>query len=291
MLGLFLVSPAWAEESMVFSVNSLSEFKIGQHPFISGTAKDNDGNPLPNVEIQAIFPSRIMLETTNSAGEFSIASPIAVEETGEHTITVYATKGTINLKTQVNYQVIDNQRVTTDVSKNADPEENNSKNKKYDNSKYDLLSRTILEKVEEQKEKEVKEKEIVKKQHQIDEQRMQAEAKLQEDLKDSEKRMAYYSPRNAFYRFIADVDSSIRGIFWQQFLFTEKLTKDAHDAKENALDEGKSSFEAMKIFQEKAKVTQNEIMDFNKNLNIQYGNATSDIQDQFDEKGKLSREE
>ena len=69
------------------------------------------------------------------------------------------------------------------------------------------------------------------------------------------------------------------------------LTKQAHEAKENALNEGKSSFEAMEIFQEKAKVTQNEITRLNKNLNVQYGNATSDIQEQFNEKGKIPREE
>ena len=32
-------------------------------------------------------------------------------------------------------------------------------------------------------------------------------------------------------------------------------------------------------------------MNLNKNLNIQYGNATSDIQDQFDENGDIPREE
>jgi len=47
--------------------------------------------------------------------------------------------------------------------------------------------------------------------------------------------------------------------------------------------------ETMKIFQEKTAVTQNEVLNLNKNLNVQYGNATSCIQDQFDEKGKIPR--
>ena len=69
------------------------------------------------------------------------------------------------------------------------------------------------------------------------------------------------------------------------------ITKQAQDAKEEALKDGKSSFEAMKIFQQEAAVTQKEIMDVNKNLSVKYGNSTSDVQNLFDENGKLPREE
>ena len=266
---------------MVFSVNSMSEFKIGQYPFISGVAKDNDGNPLPDVEIQAIFPSRIMLTTTDSAGEFSITSPVAAEP-GEHTITVYATKGTMNLKTQVHYQVIDNQRVTTDITKNADPGENDSENSKFDNSKYDLLSRTILDKVEEQKIENAKKETHSEEQQIISEQRLQIREDLETDLKSFEKENEFHTPRNAFLRFLAHIDYSVKDIFWHQFLFTEEKTEDAQIAKENALEAGKSSLEATKIFQQEAAVTQGELIKYNEELSIKFGNATASNQEKFD---------
>ena len=90
LLSLFFVSPVWAEQSLVFSANSISEFEIGQYPFINGKTVDSNGNPLSDVEIQANFPSRIITTTTNSTGEFSIVSSIPAE-LGEYTITIYAT--------------------------------------------------------------------------------------------------------------------------------------------------------------------------------------------------------
>ena len=47
----------------------------------------------------------------------------------------------------------------------------------------------------------------------------------------------------------------------------------------------------MKVFQDEAAVTQKEVMEFNKKLSIKYGNATSDVQNLFDENGKLPRED
>lgn len=283
MLSLFLSNPAWAMDDFTFVINSLPEFEAGQYPFVGGNALTLDGNPVSDVQIQVNFPSEKIKTSTNSTGQFYVTSMIPAE-IGDHTITVYAKKDNKFTDAQMTYHVSESMPTNTLKVTTLQPKITDG------NVELDPFSKMIKQ-LEEQKDKEVKKKENAKEQHQINEQKIQAEAKLREDLEDSEKRMEYYSPRNAFYRFLADVDSSIRGIFWQQFLFTEKLTKEAHDAKENALDEGKSSLEAMKIFQEKAKVTQNEIIGLNKNLNIQYGNATSDTQDQFDEKGKIPREE
>jgi hypothetical protein len=43
----------------------------------------------------------------------------------------------------------------------------------------------------------------------------------------------------------------------------------------------------MKSFQKAAATTRNEIIEHNNKLNIEFGNATSSIQEQFDEQGKL----
>ena len=264
-------SQTWAEEKMVFSVSSLSEFKLGQYPSISGMAKDSQDNPLPDVEVQVNFPSRIMTTTTDSNGKFTVTSPIPAE-LGEYTITVYASKGTMNLKTQVTYDVVDKHNVK------LYPDKKISENKNYDNSKYDLLSRTILDKIEEQKIENTKKEILSKQQQTISEQRSQTDENLDDEVKSLERENESQAPRNAFLNFLAHIDHSVKDIFWHQFLFTEKRTDDALIAKENALHIGKSSLEATRIFQEEAAVSRSEIIEYNDELNIKYGNATSSIQ-------------
>ncbi|MFB5647540.1 MAG: carboxypeptidase-like regulatory domain-containing protein, partial [Candidatus Nitrosomaritimum yanchengensis] len=224
LVGLFFVSPVWAEEGMLLSVNSLSEFDAGEHPFIYGSATDLGGNPLAGVDIQANFPLRAITATTDSAGEFSMTYPV-ISELGEYTVTVYATKNNMHLNTQVTYHVIDRQQ----ESNNAE-QENISKPKEYDNSKYDLFSRNILEQIEEQKIEDAKREILSEEQQLISKQRLQTQADLENDLKSFEKQHEFYKPRNAFLRFLADIDHSVKNIFWNQFLFTEKKTEDAYIA-------------------------------------------------------------
>ena len=283
VLGLFSVNTALATEDFTFSINSLSEFEVGQFPFVNGKAVTLDNHPVSDVQIQVNFPSGIIKTSTNSTGEFSASSPVPVD-IGEYAITVYAKKDNRYANSQITYSgVVSKPSITQESQIEKTPKSN-------ENIELDPFSK-MIQQLEKQKTEDVKRDINIKKQHQVDEQRRLAQIDLQNDLKDSEKKNEQYNPRNAFYKFIAKVDNSVRGIFWQQFLFTEMLTKQAHEAKENALNEGKSSFEAMEIFQEKAKVTQNEITRLNKNLNVQYGNATSDIQEQFNEKGKIPRED
>jgi len=284
-LGLFSVSPVLATEDFTFSITSLSEFKVGQYPFVNGKVVTLDNNPVSDVQIQVNFPSEKIKISTDSLGQFYVQSLIPAE-IGEYTITVHAKKDNRYTNAQVTYQVLENLstkslKVTTPVKQSP---------KVIDGHvELDPFSK-MIQQLEKQKIEDMERKTKIQEVQQIDEQRRLAQIDLQNDIQESEKRNESYSPRNVFYKFIQEVDSSVRGIFWQQFLFTEKITKDAQDAKENALDEGKSSFEATKIFREKAKVTQNEIIGLNKNLNVQYGNATSDVQEYFNEKGKLPRE-
>lgn len=286
VVGLFS-TPVWAEQTMLFSVNSLSEFDVEENPVIYGTATDSEGNPLSDVEIQANFPSRMIMATTDSAGEFSIKYPIN-GELGEHTVTIYASKDKMYLSTQLTYQVIDKQKIAeSEVSKKIDSE-NTPKIRKFDNSKYDLNSRAILEKVEDQKKEAQKKKILSEEQQLIDKQRLQSHEDLEDDLKSFEKQNEFYKPRNAFLRFLSDIDYTVKNIFWNQFLFTEKKADDAHIAKENALEEGKSTLEATKIFQKEAAVSRSEIIEYNKELNVKYGNATDDIQKKLDDNRKPS---
>ncbi|MGY5152513.1 MAG: carboxypeptidase-like regulatory domain-containing protein [Candidatus Nitrosopumilus sp. bin_6a] len=281
VFSLLYASPAFATENFTFSINSLSEFEVGQFPFVNGKAISLDNSPVSDVRIQVHFPSGIINTTTNSTGQFSTSSPVPVD-LGEYTITVYAKKDNRHTSSQITYQGVESKpKIELPIEKIP---------KTNEKVELDPFSKMIKQ-LEAEKIDGTKRKTILQEQNQVSEQRRLAQIDLEKDLKESEKRNEAYNPRNAFYKFIQKIDSSVRGIFWQQFLFTESITQQAHNAKEQALDEGKSSFEAMKIFQEKAKVTQKEIMGLNKNLNVVYGNATSDIQEQFDENGKLPRED
>ena len=286
LFGIFFQSEAWAEESMILSVNNMSEFKLGQQPTISGIVKDSQGNTLSDVEIQANFSSRIMTTATDDSGQFSLVSPSPATEEGAFQVTIYATKDNLSLKTQITYRVIDIQnKLIPGLDKDT------SKEKSYDNSKYDLFSRTILDKIEQQRTENSNKDIISKEQQKISEQRLENNENLTDEIKSLEEDNEPNSPRNAFLRFLVHIDHSVKDIFWNQFLFTEEKTENARLAKENALQIGKSSLEATKIFQKEAAISQNEIMQYNNYLNVKYGNATSTLQNQFDENGKFSRNE
>ena len=112
--------------------------------------------------------------------------------------------------------------------------------------KLDPFSIMLLQ-IKEQKVIEEKKIILSKQQEYIIEQRRIALDALEEDLKSFKKRQESNSLENSFLRFLANIDSSFREIFWQQFLFVEKITIEAREAKENALEEGYSSIEATKF--------------------------------------------
>ena len=243
LMSLFSVSPVWAEQSLVFSVNSMSEFEIGQYPFINGKTVDSSGNPLSNVEIQAHLQSRIITTSTNSTGEFSITSSIPAE-LGQYTITVYAQMGKLIAKAQLSYQVIENEPIVVPLEIPEEVTEEVTKPVKVvpetivdSEIKLDPFSVMLLQ-IKEQEVIEEKKIILTKQQEHIIEQRQIALDALEEDLKSFKKQQESNSLKNSFLRFLANIDSSFKEIFWQQFLFLEKITTEAREAKENALEEG-----------------------------------------------------
>lgn len=285
MVGLLLANTAWAAEDFMLSVSSLSEYQEGEHSVITGKTMTLDGKPVSDVLVHVYFPSGIIKTATNSTGHFSVVSP-ATLKIGEYDTTVSAKKDSKYANAEITYQVVESKAKNIQV---FEPETETPKTTD-EKVRLDPFSKMIQE-LEKQKTEDVKRDTDIKEQQEIDEKRRLAQEDLQNDLKESEKRNEINSPRNVFYKFIQEVDSSVRGIFWQQFLFTEKITQQAHDAKQKALQDGKTSLEATKIFQDEAAITQKEVMDFNKNLSVDYGNSTSSVQNMFDENGKLPRED
>jgi len=309
--SLFFIPQIWAStDELVLTVNSQSEYKVGQFPSISGLVTDSDGNPINNVQIQASFPSRTILSSTNLSGEFSITSPIPAE-LGQYTIITSATKDKLFVDAKISYDVkeskskiplrvipqaigiseskdISNRNITQinllDVSipTNSEGTSNLIANEIIPHPFANVIPPQI-----ELQNNELKQTTEVDKSQNINEQKQKIAENESNDLKLLEKENESKTPRNAFLQFLDDIDSAVKNIFWGQFLFTEKKSDQGHDAKEKALDEGKSPKEAMESFHKAAAITRNEIIEHNNKLNIEFGNATTSVQDQFDEQGKL----
>lgn len=284
ILSLFIISvialssyiiSAWAEEDFVLTVNNVLNVDTNHPIVVQGTTIDLDNNPVSNVQIAVVFPFENISTTTNSTGQFLVYSSKPTES-GTYSATIYAKKDNKVASADIFYTVV-NTKPIQDISSNSTKQ-----------IELDPFSKMIKE-MEEQKTIQKKNDENTKQNYIIDEQRNQTKEDLQKDLNSLEKEYELHSPRNAFLNFLSDIDSAVRNIFWGQFLFTEDLTANAQIAKHDALDKGKTSLEATKIFQEEAAVSKKETVDYNKKLNINYGNATLNIQQQFDTHGKIPR--
>ena len=294
---MILTSSASSEGIVLSADSSKLEYKYNQRPIISGNVTDMGGNPLSNVSVFAsipyvksdkgssdsdgpIYSSTIFGFTTFSDGKF-LLKPKNPSPPGEHTIKVTAKKGQMEESIFVTFNV----------------KEHGIKKRPIDADAKASMERTILsyslleQKMETQKEqyKEIQNpKNKVNVSPQVVEQQVTSN-NLESDLKQLEEKYASNSPRNAFARFIETIDQTLQNLFWDQFEFTENKTEKAQLARNDALNDGQTSQQAMKVFQKEAETTRAEIIEFNEMLNIKYGFANQTVQDTFDENGKLSR--
>ena len=95
--------------------------------------------------------------------------------------------------------------------------------------------------------------------------------------------------KNSFANFVKTIDLLMHGIFWDQFDFTQKISDKAYKAKTSALEEGKTSLEATKVYQETAAVPQKDVINYIEEINVKHGFANATVQEQFDDKGKFNR--
>ncbi len=285
----------------------LQDYKLtsGDYLKIVGNVKDESGNPIEAAKVEAILPSGTISEITNDKGEFLIKSQKPLKP-GHYMSSIIVT---------VEERGIKFASLTYDVKEKSAPVKPDNLEPKIDNEIKntletipgaietipsaieegvtknpisDLIMRQIQEMEKQKQQHEQRLKEINKEANKhVDEQRKLAKQFLDQDLERLEKKHEEYTPRNAFARFVADVDKSVRALFWGQFELTERISNEAHDAKIDALEEGKTPAEAMKIFQRKAGITNKELVDYNKELNIKYGFADQNSQDSFNEFGTI----
>lgn len=164
-----------------------------------------------------------------------------------------------------------------------------------DNIKNNPISQDILNKIENAKKEFQLQKELEKqrKEHQqlINEQRQLAKESLNQELQRMDRAYEEFTPRNAFAKYVTDLNSDHHGIFWDQFNYLQAKVTLAKDARDSVLENGGSYVDAMKQYVKYAKMTKTEMINIIQTLNVKHNFSQDNIQSHFDANGKLPRYE
>jgi hypothetical protein len=125
----------------------------------------------------------------------------------------------------------------------------------------------------------------------IDEQRAVAQDSLKQELKRMEKTYEEFTPRNAFAKYVSNLNATHDGIFWDQFDYLHTKISLARDARDSVIRQGGTFSDAMKQYVQFAKMPKIEMQNIVRELNIKHNLAEKDIQSNFDIHGKLPRYE
>ena len=151
----------------------------------------------------------------------------------------------------------------------------------------------ILAKIEQAKKKFLQAKEIqakrIAQQKLIDEQRVIAQESLNQEIKRMEKTYEEFTPRNAFAKYVSNLNATNHEIFWDQFDYLQAKITIARDARDTVLKQGGTFADAMKQYVQFAKMPKVEMQNIVKELNIKHNLAQKETQAYFDQNGKLPR--
>lgn len=262
---------AFSEELVLSANSSMPEYNVGVYPTISGNVTNSQGDPISNIYVYALFPSKTVEAMTNSNGKFFL-NPLTSYPLGEYTVDVYARSETVLSRVSVGFEI-------TEPSSN-DKSDWLSENSLETTNSTSLLKNQTINFLTESENGTI---------GFVNEQRYLSKMNLQEDLLENSRELQKEKNRDAFASFVSTLDSIVHAIFWDQYDFTQKISDDAYDAKLGALEDGKTPQDAMKVYQDEAAVSRAEISEFMKELNIKHGFTNSTIQEQFDEQGKIPR--
>jgi len=123
----------------------------------------------------------------------------------------------------------------------------------------------------------------------VEKQRQIAKQLLQEDLDRMFKKYEPYTPRNSYTTFLTKIDPTVHDIYWGQFDYQQQKVEAGRAAMQAVLANGGSMQEARQAYFDAAATTRAQIIQVNEDLNIKFGYAVQNIQDNFDANGKLPR--
>lgn len=151
----------------------------------------------------------------------------------------------------------------------------------------------ILAKIEQSKKQFLQAKEIENKrnvqQKFIDQQRAIAQESLQQELQRMEKNYEEFTPRNAFAKYVSNLNATHHGIFWDQFDYLHAKISVARDVRDSVIARGGTFSDAMKQYVKFAKMPKVEMQNIVRDLNLKHDLAQKETQSNFDIHGKLPR--
>ncbi|QUC65708.1 hypothetical protein NsoK4_06130 [Nitrosopumilus sp. K4] len=152
----------------------------------------------------------------------------------------------------------------------------------------DILAKIELSKKQFLQEKEIENKRKVQ-QKLIDQQRITAQESLRQEIQIMEKTYEEFTPRNAFAKYVSNLNATNHEIFWDQFDYIQAKIIIARDARDSVIAQGGTFSDAMKQYVKFAKMPKVEMQNIVRELNIKHNLAQKDIQSHFDVNGKLPR--
>lgn len=223
-----------------------SPLDSGEVPVIVGRITDSAGKPVADVSITAVIGDDKASTVSNTDGSFKIS--LAPANSGKHYTNLIASKdGFEESSTIIVYNVKEPAFIPPDLT--------GVQTLVQDGLTNNPLSEYLIKQMDAsrnlQEEEQRKQKEIAQSKINVDEQRKLAQAELQKDLRAFDAESTLNSARKSFESFVVDMDGYVRGIFLDQFGFTEQKTTAGKEARMKALESGASSKEAMKAFQKR----------------------------------------
>ncbi len=272
--------------SLVITVNpEKTIFEVGQIPVLVGTVTNQGGRPIANAQVSISTSYGIFENYTDNDGKFmyQYTSPVAP---AQYLINVEAQKGGYGTG-----------HASTTFFVSGVPV---SQSPQYDsvtisgnNINQDPLASRILKNIEiakkQQAEQDAKIRMMEEDRKFQESQQALANQQLQFDLQSWFVQFNPFTPRNAYALFISQINQTVQSIFWGQFNFTEQKTNAGLAAQNQVLQNGGTYDQARNAFIQNAATPRSEISKVNNDLNVKYGNASSDVQAKFDKYGNLPR--
>ena len=135
----------------------------------------------------------------------------------------------------------------------------------------------------------VKQVHVSSEQAELEQNKIIAKQRLADRLEDLMDKYKEYTPKASFARFVEKKPEYTHGVFWGMFDYMQGKVDAARAAMKQVIDNGGSLREARDAYFENASTTRVQLIQVTKDLNIQYGLADKEVQDTFDEYGKLPR--
>ena len=126
-------------------------------------------------------------------------------------------------------------------------------------------------------------------QTELENNRILAEQRLAERMKDLIEKTKDYTPQASFAKFVEKKPEYTHAVFWGMFDYMQGKVDAARAAMKEVIENGGSLREARDAYFEKASTKRVQLIEVVKDLNIQHGLADKTVQDTFDEYGKLPR--